>query len=520
MKGFSKCSVMLCAVVGMVLMLSGWTAAQQPKSGGTLRIGWEADITGLDPHMSSGIQAQWMVGNIYNSLVTIDEQLNYIPELAESWDVKDDGKTYVFHLRQGVKFHDGSDFDAEAVKFNFLRISGRLDPEEKSLAAPFFTAVDSVEPVDAHTVRFNLKAPSYTVIPALAVYRVGFLQISPTAYKTHGKKDIHLHPTGTGPFKLARWEQNNIIVLEKNPDYFKKGLPYLDRIEFKIMKEGVTRATALRTGEVDFVTVFPREHGDRVAKDPKIRLYRGQDTAHVFIPFNNQRPPFDNPTVRIALMGYGIDREAIAKTALLGYGKALWSGIPEGSKDHVDFPEMYPYNPDKAKAMLKEAGFDDKNPLKYTIMTHGADPSLPTIATIMKTQLAKIGVDVTVEVIDRPIFLRRLTTDRDWDQFVNFTLSSLDSYSRSCLLHSKLGTNQVNHKDPKIDALWDQLLRAPTPEEWSRLSHEVQRYIIGNMVQMSATTLPFIQAARDYVKGYVFERGFKIRFETTWLDKP
>jgi peptide/nickel transport system substrate-binding protein len=519
MKGSSKCSVVFCAVVGAVLMLSGWTAAQQPKSGGTLRIAWEADITGLDPHMSAGIQAQWMVGNIYNSLVTIDEQLNYIPELAESWDVQDDGKTYVFHLRQGVKFHDGSDFDAEAVKFNFLRISGRLDPEEKSLAAPFFTAVDSVEPVDAHTVKFTLKAPSYTLIPALAVYRVGFLQVSPTAYKTHGKKDIHLHPTGTGPFKLARWEQNNIIVLEKNPNYFKQGLPYLDRIEFKIMKEGVTRATALRAGEVDFVTEFPREHADRIGKDPKIRLYRGLDTAHVFIPFNNQRPPFTDARVRIALMGYGIDRNAIAKTALLGYGKPLWSGIPEGSKDHVDFPEMYPYNPDKARALLKEAGFDDKNPLKYTIMTHGAIPALPNIATIIKTQLAKIGVDVTVEVLDRPIFLRRLTTTKEYDQVVNASSHIVDPFARSFVLDSRQGPNAPNHRDGELDARLDRLALAPTAEEFSRLGRELQEYMYKNMIYMSATSLPSLQASRDYVQGYVYERGFKVRFETTWLNK-
>jgi peptide/nickel transport system substrate-binding protein len=224
--------------------------------------------------------------------------------------------------------------------------------------------------------------------------------------------------------------------------------------------------------------------------------------------------------VRQALGGYGIDRQAIAKVAMLGLGKALWSFVPPGGKDHIDFEEQFPYNPEKAKALLKEAGFGDKNPLKYTIMTHGAEPSLPTVATVIKTQMAQIGVEVTIEVLDRPVFLRRLTTDRDWDQFVNFTLASLDANTRSYLLHSQLGTNQVNHKDPKIDALWDQLLRAPTPEEWSRLSHEVQRYIVGNMVQMSATTLPFMQAARDYVKGYVFERGFKIRFETTWLDTP
>ena len=354
----------------------------------------------------------------------------------------------------------------------------------------------------------------------MAVYRMGFQIKSPTSYKTWGRKDAALHPAGTGPFKLAKWEPNQIIVLEKNPDYYKKGLPYLDRIELKIMKEGVTRATALRAGEVDFVNYVPKEMVERLSKDAKIQVLKGPDTQSVNISFNNSKPPFDDVRVRQALGGYGIDRYAIAKVAMLGLGKPLWSFVPPGGKDHIDFEEQFPYNPEKAKALLKEAGFDDKNPLKYTIMTHSAEPSLPTVATIMKTQMAKIGVEVTIEVLDRPVFLRRLTTDRDWDQFVNLTLSSLDANTRSYLLNSKLGTNQVNHKDPKIDALWDQLLRAPTPEEWSRLSHEVQRYIIGNMVQMSATTLPFIQAARDQVKGYVFERGFKIRFETTWLEKP
>jgi glutathione transport system substrate-binding protein len=513
-----RLAIVFC-LISLVLVTYGMLWAQQPKTGGTLRIAWEADITGLDPHTSSGLQAQWISGNIYNSLVTIDKDLNYIPELAESWDIKDDGKTYVFRLRKGVKFHDGTDFNAEAVKFNFLRISGRLDPEEKPFAAPFFTAVESVEPIDTHTVQFNLKSPSYTVIPALAVYRVGFLQVSPAAYEKYGKKDIHLHPTGTGPFKFARWEQNNIIVLEKNPNYYKPGLPYLDRLEFRIMKEGVTRATALRAGEVDFVTVFPREHADRVAKDPKIHLHRGLDTAHVFIPFNNQRKPFDNPKVRIALMGYGINREAIAKTALLGYGNPLWSGIPEGAKDHVDFPEMYPYNPKKAKAMLQEEGFNEANPLKYTIMTHGAEPALPTIATIMKTQLAQIGVEVTVEVLDRPIFLRRLTTTKEYDQVVNFSSHIVDPFARSFVLDSRQGANVANHKDAELDAMLDRLALAPTAEEFSQRGRELQEYMYKNMIYMSATSLPSLQAQRDYVQGYVYERGFKVRFETTWLNK-
>ena len=514
-----KRSIVWALLLALPVMLAFGVAAdaQQPKSGGTLRVAWEQDVTGFDPHWTPGLQVQYISGNLFNSLITIDEQLNYVPELAESWEAQDNGKVYVFRLRQGVKFHDGSDFDAAAVAWNFERI---MDPEEKAFPRPFFQIIEAVEPLDAHTVKFTLKYPTQTFIPTLAVYRTGFLIKSPTSYKTWGRNDAAMNPAGTGPFKFAKWEPNQIIVLEKNPDYYKKGLPYLDRIELKIMKEGVTRTAALRAGEVDFVNYVPKEMVERLSRDPKIQVLRGPDTQSVNISFNNSKKPFDDVRVRQALGGYGIDRQAIAKTAMLGIGQALWSFVAPGGKDHIDFDEQFPYNPEKAKALLKEAGFDDKNPLKYTIMTHAAEPSLPTVATIIKTQLAKIGVDVTVEVIDRPVFLRRLTTDRDWDQFINFTLSSLDAYTRSYLLHSKVGTNQVNHKDTQIDALWDQLQQATTPEEFSRLSHEVQRYIVGNMVQMSATTLPFIQAARDQVKGYVFERGFKIRFETTWLGKP
>jgi peptide/nickel transport system substrate-binding protein len=507
---------MLCALP-IVLVLAEMADAQQPRAGGTLRVAWEQDVTGFDPHWSPGLQVQYIAGNLFNSLVTVDEHLNYIPELAESWEVQDNGKVFVFRLRKGVKFHDGTDFDAAAVAWNFERI---MDKEEKAFAKPFFEIIEAVEPLDTHTVKFIVKYPTQTFLPTMAIYRTGFLIKAPASYKTWGRNDAAMHPTGTGPFKLAKWEPNQLIVLEKNPDYFKQGLPYLDRIELKIMKEGVTRAAALRAGEVDFLNYVPKEMADRLMKDTKVQVFQGPDTQSVNISFNNSRKPFDDVRVRQALGGYGIDRLAIAKTAMLGFGKPLWSLVPPGGKDYIDFDEQFPYNPEKAKVLLKEAGFDDRNPLKYTIMTHGAEPSLPTVATIIKTQLAKIGVEVTVEVIDRPVFLRRLTTDRDWDQFVNFTLSSLDAYSRSFLLNSQVGTNQVNHQDRKIDALWDQLMRAPTPEEFSRLSQEVQRYIVGNMVQMSACTLPFMQAARDYVKGFVFERGFKIRFETAWVEKP
>ena len=320
---------------------------------------WEADITGLDPYISPGVQSWYVEGNLFNSLLTIDSELNYVPDLAESWEILENGKVYVFHLRKGVKFTDGTDFDAEVVRWNYQRI---MDPAEKTFVAPFFAIVDTVEVIDAHTVKFTLKHPSMTLLPVMAAERVGFLQMSPAAFKKWGKEEIRLHPVGTGPFKLAKWEQNQIIVLEKNPHYFKPGLPYLDRIELRVMKEGVTRVTALRTGEVDFANYIPREHVERLARDPQMQVFKGKDTQRTQSYFNLRNPLFRDVRVRRAVLGYGIDRQAIAKTALLGQAQPLWSFVPPGGRDHIDFGEQFPYDPDKARAFSRRRGLTRRIP--------------------------------------------------------------------------------------------------------------------------------------------------------------
>jgi ABC-type transport system substrate-binding protein len=164
----------------LVLSVSSLAVAQTPKPGGTLKVAWEADVTGLDPYLSPGVQAWHTVGNLFSSLVTVDTNLNYVPDLAEPWDILENGKVYVFHLRKGVKFHEGSDFDAEVVRWNYQRA---VDPDEDAFIAPFLSIVDSVEVIDAHTVKFTLKHPTRTLLPTLAINRVGFLQMSPASYK-------------------------------------------------------------------------------------------------------------------------------------------------------------------------------------------------------------------------------------------------------------------------------------------------------------------------------------------------
>jgi peptide/nickel transport system substrate-binding protein len=504
-------------VIGLLLFAAlGNAIADQPRRGGTLWIAYEADITGMDPHTSLGIQAMYVGQNLFNTLVTIDEHAEYVPDLAESWEVKEDGRVYIFHLRKGVKFHDGTDFNAEAVKWNFDRL---LDPQENVITRSYFEPIiDAVQVIDEHTLRITLKYPTNTLLPALAVYRVGFMIISPAAYQKWGRQDLPHHPVGTGPFKLVRWEQNRIIELERNPNYFKKGLPYLERLEFHIMKDGTTRATAIRAGEVDFVNEVPVEHAERLTEASGIQVYRGMDASKIYIPFNVQRKPFDDLRVRQALAGYGISRQAIAKIAFLGFTDPLLGVIPPGTRGHKDILEMYPYNPGKARQLLEAAGITANNPLEYTMMTHAAYPPLPNVATIMKTQLESLGpVRVKVEVLDRPIFLKRLR-EHEFDQVVNMALPFIDVNARSYLLEAGEGSlNQANHTDQHVDALFDKWRRTVDPAGQNQVGHELQQYIAENMLMPVITTRPTIQAARATVKGYTYMRGLKVSFESTWL---
>src|SRR5262249_20061424 len=310
--------------LSLFVVVVGWTGlgwTQQPRYGGTLRLALPGDPAFYNANQgpAPGAQAGWTGSNIYNSLLTITPPpaLTIVPALAKSLDVLDDGRTYVFHLEEGVTFHDGTAFDAAAAKWNIDRI---LDPAVHSWVRTYYEDITQVEAVDTYTLRIRLKEPSGALPIALGGYFQGIPMASPKAFETYGKDWLY-HPVGTGPYIFKEWVPGKHVILEKNPNYWKKGLPYIDRLEFRVMKDPLTAATALRAGEIDFITRVPMQQVPLLEKIPGLKVITGPEMASTIALLNMRVKPFDDVRARRAVGGYGLDRGEIAKVAFQGRAK-------------------------------------------------------------------------------------------------------------------------------------------------------------------------------------------------------
>ena len=304
-----RMSVLLSVVTGLLGLLGTPLAAEEPTPGGTLTVGLAADIAHFDVFHTSGYEAVWALENIHSGLVRVDPNGNILPDMATSWDVTDEGRTYVFHLHQGIKFHDGTAADAEAIKWN---IDYTLDPANTADARIFFKPIAAVEALDDATLQIRLQEPAADFLMVLGGYRTGFLVASPTAVQQWGK-EYKFHPVGAGPFQFVAWTPGQQAILEKNPHYFKPGLPCLDRIVLKTMKDATTRIGAVRTGELAFATWIPLEMVRVLERVPGVQVVTSPMYNVWDLRLNVARPPFDDLRVRQAVVGYGLDRHEIVK---------------------------------------------------------------------------------------------------------------------------------------------------------------------------------------------------------------
>ncbi|MEH3087325.1 MAG: glutathione ABC transporter substrate-binding protein GsiB [Xylophilus ampelinus] len=378
------------SIAAGLLALSALAASGQALAAGNvvLAIGQQPET--LDPYNTNTTMTTAVTKTFYEGLFQFDKDLKVRNVLAESHEVSKDGLVYTFKLRQGVKFHDGTDFNAAAVKANLDRV---MDPANRLLRATQFNRIAKVEAVNPQTVRITLKEPFGPFINSLA--HASAAMISPAALQKYGK-DIALHPVGTGPFEFVEWKQTEAIVGKKFAGYWKKGYPKIDGVSWKPVLENNTRAAMLQTGEADFAYPIPYEQVAQIKKSDKIEVVTTPSIITNFLAFNMLQKPFDNPKVREAV-GYAVNKEALAKVAFSGFAFPAQGFVPQGIQYAVKMSPI-PYNVQKAKDLLKEAGYP--NGFETTLWSAYNNSTSQKVLQFVQQQLSQVGIKLQVQALE------------------------------------------------------------------------------------------------------------------------
>lgn len=376
--------------------------SEQPAtaSKNEITIGVVGDPHNWDPIDTFLLDWSTIATSVFEGLVDRTVDLKIQPGLAESWQFLDD-QTLQFKLRQGVQFHNGEPFNAEAVKFTFDRLlgeEGKKGPQQAN-----YTSIDHVEIVDEYTVNFILKTKDPVLLTKLAGY--GGVIVPPKYIQEKGDEYFNEHPVGTGPFKMTTYEKDNKVVLEKNENYWKEGLPKLDKVTFRIIPEATTRLAELQTGAIDVMKAVAISQAATVEKEEKVDLVPVGAPTVYSIRFDTSKPPVDNPKVREAI-ALAIDADTIIETVLNGYGKRIstfQSEMSFGNDPSLPFRE---FNPEKAKQLLKEAGVKEGTALDFYFP--GNDAIFKEVAQAVQIYLKDVGIQVNINPVDSSTFISDL----------------------------------------------------------------------------------------------------------------
>ena len=388
-------TLLLAAACVAALLGAGTTALAQEK---VLRVRIGSDMTGLDPAKLFNIENQTISNHVFNGLVRYEYEKNgaIVPDLAEKWDLSADGKTYTFYLRKGVKWHKGyGELTADDVKFSYERV---LDPKTASRYKGEFKLVDAIEVVDPYTVRIRLKSKYPGFLNKVAAYNQGFV-VSRKAMEKLGDQ-YATNPIGTGPFVFESWSPKNQVVLLANKDYF-LGAPKLDRVVFRLIQEETTAEIALQRGEIDvFYALQNAEVIARLSKAPGVTVHRRTANHTINMILNETYEPLGKPQVRRAI-AHALNLKAMREVFFSGLkGQPNWvltSSFEEAAKDLTEWP----YDPEKAKALLREAGYP--NGFKLTITSFTLQP-YDKIAVLLADDVRKVGIDVNVQILERAAY--------------------------------------------------------------------------------------------------------------------
>ncbi len=450
--------------------------------GGAFNVGVQLEPPNLDPTAGAAAAIDEIVyANIFEGLTRIQEDGTVAPALASDWAISDDGRIYEFTLREGVRFHDGTLFDADDVVFTFDRARSETSANAQKL---IWQAIEQVEALSAQQVRFTLKEP----LGAFLTY-LGWGDAVIVAPETAGSNAIN--PVGTGPFRFHRWRRGALVTLVRNADYWDVQ-PALEQINFIFIPDPTAAFAALMAGDVDGFPNYPAaENLDLISRQAQLQTVFGTGEGEIILAINNAKPHFADKRVRQAF-SHAIDRQAVIDAALFGNGVPIGSHFPPHHPSYVDLTDQYSYDPDKARALLAEAGLSKG----FTV-----DLALPPPAyarrsgEVIAAQLAAIGIDVRIRNIEWAQWLDQVFANKAYDLTIVAHTEPLDIdiYARD--------DYYFGYSNPNFKAVISALHSEIDPTKRDELFKQAQRIISDDAVNVFLAQSPKIGVWSKNVSG-------------------
>ncbi len=487
-KRFLKFWIGIAALISLFLMwILVCSAAEEPRRGGTLVLASTKDPSNLNMALTTDGMTCRPLLEIFEGLVELDRDMNPLPSLAQSWDVSPDGMTITFHLAKNVKWHDGKPFSSKDVKFSLMEVVGKYHPRGKTAMAN----VKDIETPDDNTVVLRMKRVYAPLFVALVTKNAPIIprhlyEGTDILKNPHNFND----PVGTGAFKFKEWGKGDHLTLVRNEDYHKPGLPYLDRIIYKVIKDSNARAFAFEKGEIDFLDYLttPYEEYHRLSSLPNVTSSPPYGETMVTFLVLNQKDNkiLANLKVRQAIY-HAIDRQFICNKARYGLNPPAYSPIPTSFRDfHNRNVKKYEYDPAKANKLLDEAGYPrGANGIRFamSLSYEAAHEIAMTPAQILKPMLKEVGIDVRLVGMELPVLIDKVFGKYDYEMFLISYSTSGDpavGIGRIYLtreIRPVIYVNVARYSNPEVDRLFDEAELTMDKKKRARAYYKIQEIL-------------------------------------------
>lgn len=524
-----RISLLLVLLLASVVLFSFTSCGKSgDKAGGVLVFGRSGDAVGLDPGRETDGESFFIADNVYENLVEfVNGTTDIQPCLAEKWDVSANGLEFTFHLRKGVKFHDGTDFNADAVVYSLARQFKKDHPAYKYGPWQYWTAmgmdkiVKDVIKVDPYKVKITLQKKEAPFLANLAMQFAAI--VSPTAAEKN-KENFKSTACGTGPFKFVQWVKDDSIILERNDNYWREKA-FLDRLILKVITNETARYAALKKGEVDIIDFPSPEDIENIKADSKLKIVEQPGLNVGYLAMNQSKKPFDNKLVRQAV-NYAINKADILKAVYGSLGVPAKNPIPPTMWSYNDAVQEYKYDPKMAKELLKKAGFENgfETTLWAMPVTRPYNPNAKKVAEIMQSQLKEVGIKVNIVTYEWGTYLDKLSAlqhdmcligwtgdNGDPDNFLNVLLSIQAT--------NKPAQNYAFWKNEKFNSLITQAKETNDKDKRIKLYKEAQVIFHEEAPWVPIAHSVVVEPMKKTVMDFKLSPLGKREFRQVWIEK-